>query len=272
MYAGTTLRRRSGKIAGVHQKIDRVARYKLNKYIPRSIKFPEIKSILYFEGNNGPDAIKYSNPASDKPWHFIDPTKSNDRVLLDIMNSHIVNLSNALRISDTIRASFEAAWLAHAVVDGLTPAHHYPLNDKIEELWGKPRKEIVGNKATKSIIHGSNRRDTISKNWEYYGAGGVMTSHLMFEIGIATAISADKFKFSGPNTFDIGHLKRNGFEIQFMQSLHKINDIKMYEDFVKNGWTRRLMLKIKKILIPEIIKIVSLAWYQAILMSKDTKK
>ncbi|MDK2899062.1 MAG: hypothetical protein PWQ10_249 [Patescibacteria group bacterium] len=271
MYAGTTFSRSSGKIVGVHQKIDRVARRKLNRYIPKSIVFPGIKDILHFEGKNGPDAIRYMKPVIDKPWHFIDPTKPDDRFLLEIINNHIMNLSKALRDDNKVRASFEAAWLAHAVVDGLTPAHHYPLNDKIEELWGKPRKEIIDNK-TKNIIRGENKRDTLSKNWEYYGAGGVMTSHIMFEIGVATAISADKFKFSGPTTSDISYLKKNGFETQFIQSLYKINSMKMYEEFCKNGWTRLLASKTKKVLLPEIIKVVSLAWYQAINMTKVVKK
>jgi len=271
MHAGTTLRRRSGKIVGVHQKIDRVARRRLNKFIPSSINFPEIKAILHFEGRNGPDAIRYMSPSKDKPWHYIDPSNPDDNALIKIINNHIVNLSNALKTGNDIRACFEAAWLAHAVVDGLTPAHHYPLNDKIEELWGKPRKELVGLK-TKSVIQGFNRRDTLSKNWEYWGAGGVMTSHLMFEFGVASAITTDTFKFCGPSMIDINYLKANGFEAQFIQSLRKIYEIKMYEEFCEKGWTRRLAVKTRKVLIPEIIKVVTLAWYQSILLAKGDEK
>jgi len=271
MYAGTTLRRRSGKIVGVHQKIDRIARKSLNKYLPDSISFPGISEILRFEGKNGPDAIRYMNPVVDKPWHFIDPTKPEDKMLVNIIENHIVNLVNAIKINDKVRASFEAAWLAHAVVDGLTPAHHYPLHDKIEELWGKPRHEITGGK-TKNIIHGVNRRDTILKNWEYWGAKGVMTAHLMFEMGVASAISADNFKHSGPNIDDIKALKANGFEAEFIKSLNLINDMKMYDKFGKTGWTRHLASQTKKILIPEIIKVVALAWCQAVIIVEGASK
>ena len=31
-------------------------------------------------------------------------------------------------------AAFEAAWLAHAVTDGFTPAHHEPLEEQLEGL------------------------------------------------------------------------------------------------------------------------------------------
>ena len=141
MYAGTTIRRGSGKIVGVHQKIDRAACRQIKKYIPSSINFPSIKEILHFEGNNGPDGIKRKSSSSEQPWYFIDPAKSDDRDLIVIINDHIHNLSVALQDDNRVRSAFEAAWLAHAIVDGLTPAHHYPLGDKIAELWGKSHNE-----------------------------------------------------------------------------------------------------------------------------------
>jgi hypothetical protein len=72
MYSGTTFRRHSGRIVGVHQKIDRVARRNLNDLIQKSIKFPGIRSILHFEGKNGPDGLKLKHSKSDSPWNFID--------------------------------------------------------------------------------------------------------------------------------------------------------------------------------------------------------
>ncbi len=43
-------------------------------------------------------------------------------------------LSHEIRRHNIVRASFEAAWLAHALVDGLTPAHHYPYEEKLLEV------------------------------------------------------------------------------------------------------------------------------------------
>lgn len=262
MYAGTTFRRDSGRIIGVHQRIDRVARRHLKKHITPAAAFPTIGQILHFEGKNGPDGIKRKSPAKDEPWHYIDPAKPDDRALLDMIADHIFNLAAALKIANTQRAAFEAAWLAHAVVDGLTPAHHYPLNDKIEELWGKPRHERLTIK-DKNIIQGINRRDTISKNWQYWGAGGVFTAHFMFEWGVASVIAPDRFETSGPTSEDIIRLRRDGFEAIFMDSLRRIDAMKMYEEFGRKGWTRALANQTKKELVPEIIKTVCLAWYQA---------
>lgn len=269
MYSGTTFRRGSGRIIGVHQKIDRAARRHLTKHIPNLIDFPAIKNILHFEGTNGPDALKHMG-TPEEPWHFIDPTKPDDHMLVETIDNHICNLSEALRIKNSVRASFEAAWLAHAIVDGLTPAHHYPLGDKIEELWGKPRNERSSIKE-KNIIRGSNRRDTLSKNWEYWGAGGVFTAHIMFEWGVASVITTEKFDKCGPTDEDIAQLTNDGFESLFLKSVHKIYDLQMYDDFCKNGWSRHLGTEARKILVPEIIKAVTLAWYQAIIMAVEYK-
>lgn len=263
MYAGTTFRRDSGRIVGVHQKIDRVSRRLLKHIIAKDDFFPTISEILHFEGVNGPDAIKRKSPSKDEPWHYIDPAKPEDRGLIDLINDHMTNLTVALRSGNDERAAFEAAWLAHAIVDGLTPAHHYPLSDKIEELWGRPHTERV-TKREKTIIKGTNRRDTISKNWQYWGAGGVFSAHLAFELGVASTIAPHRFNDSGPSQSDISTLEKIGFEAVFMQSMHKIYYLRMYDEFGAMGWTRDLANQTRKVLIPEIIKIVCLAWYNAL--------
>ncbi len=270
MYAGTTFRRDSGRIIGVHQKIDRVARRQLKKLIPKNYPFPSIGQILHFEGINGPDGIKRKSPSKDEPWHYIDPTKPEDRGLIILINDHTTNLTSALASSNEARAAFEAAWLAHAIVDGLTPPHHYPLNDKIEELWGKPHTERL-TKKDKTIIKGINRRDTFSKNWQYWGIGGVFSAHLAFELGVASTIAGQRFIDNMPTQSDIQNLEEYGFEAVFMKAMHTINDMKMFEEFGAKGWTHSLANETRKVLIPEIIKVVCLAWYNAVTESGKVK-
>jgi hypothetical protein len=262
MYAGTTFRRDSGRIIGVHQKIDRVSRRLLKKIIPAGAQFPSIGQILHFEGMNGPDGIKRKSPSKDEPWHYIDPTKPDDRGIVVLINDHMINLTQALRTNNEQRAAFEAAWLAHAIVDGLTPAHHYPLSDKIEELWGKHHTERL-TKKDKTIIRGISRRDTLSKNWQYWGVGGVFSAHLSFELGVASTIAPHRFNDSLPSRLDIRGLEREGFESIFLASVQKIYKLKMFDEFGERGWTRRLANQTRRVLIPEIIKIVCLAWYNA---------
>ncbi|TAL15242.1 hypothetical protein EPN95_00505 [Patescibacteria group bacterium] len=262
MYAGTTFRRDSGRIVGVHQKIDRVSRRQLKKLIGKDTVFPTIGQILHFEGINGPDGIKRKSPSKDEPWHYIDPTNKDDRGLIELINDHMANLTIALKDSNQQRAAFEAAWLAHSIVDGLTPAHHYPLNDKIEELWGKPHTERL-TKRDKTIIKGINRRDTLSKNWQYWGIGGVFSAHLAFELGVASTIATQRFSDTCPSPEDVRDLDKIGFEAMFMKSMYKIYDMHMFDEFGDQGWTRRLANLTRKTLVPEIIKVVCLAWYKA---------
>ena len=260
MYAGTTISHGSGKVIGVHQKIDRVARRCVKKHLKSNSDFPDIETIIHFEGINGPDAIKRKSPSVDEPWHFLDPTKSIETqpIVIDISN-HIYNLTIALKKSDNIKSAFEAAWLAHAIVDGLTPAHHYPMDDKVEELWGKPANQRNSFK-DKNIIKGINHIDTISKNWEYWGANGVMTTHLLFEAGVASAISTNNFKDCEITSRDISHLNRIGFLNFYSETVQAIAKMDMYGEFSQTGWTAKLANDVKDELIPAMIKAVALAW------------
>lgn len=262
MYSGTTFRKTSGHVIGVHQKIDRIAKRNVRELPGVGRGFPTIKDILHFEGNNGPDGIKRKSPSQDEPWHFIDPTNPNDTLLIEMIRDHQDNLVHALRTNNRERAAFEAAWLAHAIVDGLTPAHHYPLAEKIEELWGKPRDQRTS-VVDKNFIKGSNRRDTFSKNWKYWGAKGIFLTHALFELGIATSIKTTTF----PKTqLTPTWLKQNGhrdIDEVFLDAVKKIHALDMYEEYWKNGWTPKLARQTRASLIPEIIRIVTYAWYDA---------
>jgi len=246
---------------GVHQKIDRVARRLISRQVPAS--FPTAHEILHFEGLNGPDGIKRKSPAKDEPWHYIDPTDPSDRAIVGMINDHITNMSEALRQSNHERAAFEAAWLAHAIVDGLTPAHHYPLEAKLEELRGGEGLETRRTTKDKLLLPGNTRRMQLRNNWEFWGAKGVMTTHLSFELGIATSIAPLRFDDAMPTADQFGRMESEPFETFFFEMLEEISDMKMYEEFARAGWTRHLAKETRTTLIPHIIQAVVLAWYQA---------
>lgn len=267
MYAGTTFRNKSGHIIGVHQKIDRIARRSLKPFLVKGDFFPSIKNILHFEGNNGPDAIKRKSPSKDEPWHYVNPHDPSDVGIYKIVKSHRTNLIQALKSKDNVRASFEAAWLAHAIVDGLTPAHHFALDKKIEELWGKPHTERLSIKE-KNLIKGINIKDSFSKNWQYWGLGGVFTAHIAFEMGVASTIAPIRYKKLDISKTLLSRLEDEGFEVLFAESIHNVMSLGMYENFVKNRWTQKLARQTRKVLIPEIVTLVTLAWVDALRQSK----
>lgn len=262
MYSGTTFRHHSGNIMGAHQRIDRIAKHALLRKIGTHAFFPSIKTILHFEGKNGPDGIKSKSPSIDEPWHFIAPDADENAPLVGTIKDHLYNLSRALKKGDEVRAGFEAAWLSHAIVDGLTPAHHYPLAEKIEELWGKAHSER-SSRRDKIIIKGKNGRDMISKNWQYWGAGGVFTAHFLYEWGVASSMMVGKFKSVSITQAEYDAVLKDGYIKYFLASVRAVDDLKTYEEFGKTGWSPYLGQVTRKKLAPILIKNVALAWYAA---------
>ena len=269
MYSGTTIGKYSGTVTGAHQRIDRIARKKLETLIHDGPIFPSIKDILYFEGNNGPDSVKRKSPSIDEPWHYIDPDKEHDVTLIDMINDHIANLARALADENHERASFEAAWLAHAVVDGLTPAHHFPLADKIHELFGMPHDQRLTVRE-KNLIRGINRRDTFSKNWEYWGGKGIFSSHILFEWGIATSMVGRRYP-SRITDNELADVTLRGYEAVFRESFRDVVKMDSYTLFIRHGWTLKVSRLVHQQLMPLIIDTVSLAWYAAYQQAKALK-
>ena len=262
MYSGTTIRRGSGKLIGTHQKIDRVARRKLQAYIPRSVHFPKSREIISFEGLNGPDGIKKKSPAKDEPWHYIDPTDPNDRQIIDLIRGHENNLIEALTDNNRERAAFEAAWLAHAITDGLTPAHHYPYEEKLAELRGEDLTTRT-TLAKKVIMPGKNMREKLVNNWEYWNAkDGLLMAHGFFEFGVATITAPQRFPSVNLSKYDRSKIRKSGGICDlYLKPVQKIYKMGLYDEFLKNSWTPRLARKVKNQLMPEIIHTVLLSWY-----------
>lgn len=253
---------------GVHQRIDRLARRELALLLGgKNHSFPFIRTILHFEGLNGPDGIKRKSPGRDEPWHYIDPRNAEDKRLRRMITDHMHNLTQALKDDNNQRAAFEAAWMAHAISDGLTPAHHYPLEEKLEELRNGEGLDTRNTPRKKLVLPGKNRRHQLANNWEFWGAKGVMTTHFMFEWGIATTIAAGKLPSTTPSAQDLDRLNNNEFMLLFNESLERVSSLQLYEEFHKVGWTRRLARDTKEQLVPEIIRIVSLAWYECWLVA-----
>lgn len=267
MYSGTTFNTRSGRVIGVHQKIDRVARRHITRHIPTSMNFPSIRQILHFEGLNGPDGIKRKSPSRDEPWHFIDPHDPDDRGLIVMIDDHIYNMAKALRTNNVERAAFEAAWLAHAVVDGLTPAHHYPLEEKLEELRGEGM-ETRNSTKEKILMPGETRRAQLRNNWEFWGAKGIMTTHVAFEMGVATTIAALRLNNALPTEDDFEKVRTGKFQAMYLDILREVADMDMYKDFSRSGWTRRMAQETRTVLVPQITRAVTLAWYAAIVKTE----
>lgn len=271
MYSGSTLTPFSGRILGAHQKLDRVARTNLGKIMASKDDFPTSRRILHFEGKKGPDAIKRKSPSKDEPWHYYSPFDDKDSQLLDLINDHYNELVKELINQNQERIAFEAAWLAHAITDGLTPAHHYPYEQKVEELWEGSKDQRTTLKK-KWFPPADTKRGRVKKTWKYLGPKGLMSTHALFEFGIATIIAPLSMKESTPNTVDIDNaLKIRHLEI-FKHSAREIAILDMYERYIKKGWSPKLVVDVRNKLGPTIAKTITLIWYLATTEAKRSKK
>lgn len=275
MYSGTTLTPMKWFDAwfGAHQKIDRVARRHLSDIFEgHGYYFPTSRQILSFEGQNGPDGIKRKSPAQDEPWHFYDPLDTDDTRLIGSIVSHYDELVIALRERNQARASFESAWLSHALVDGLTPAHHFPYEKTLQQLRGGQGIETRNSPKEKLIMHGDTLSEKLGNNWKMWGDKGLLSSHIAFEIGVAVIISPLRLRAAVPTDEDLMEFRQKGIEIMFKKRIYQVAALDMYEIFLKTGWTPKLAKQVRKELAPFIISSITLAWYGAIMDAQKPVK
>lgn len=248
-----------------HQKIDRTAYRHLKKLGGSQFFFPKLRTIYHFEGVNGPDSTKLKNKVNvEQPWHFIDPLDVSDTDLHRYIDDHYTALVRALKDKDEVRSGFEASWLAHALVDGLTPAHHYPYEEALEELRGDSRhsrKGLVG----RAYVKGENRRESWRLSMKLIGPKGLLTTHAMFEGGAFTIMAPLRLAKAQPKAADLAEIRKYGVVGYFQRMAREIASYEMYQRFYARGWTRNLTGDIRRELAPRMVRTVTLAWYAALI-------
>ncbi len=272
MYSGTTLTKYSGRILGAHQKIDRVSRRHLKILLKDNRDFPGIRMILHFEGKNGPDAIKRKSPAKDEPWHYFNPFEPGDTQLLDLIDDHYVQLVAELKVKNFERASFDAAWLAHALVDGLTPAHHFPYEEEVSKLRGGAPNETRTTIKEKLVMHGDTHAERLANNWRMWGTKGLMSTHGSFEWGFSTLIAPMNFLDAVPSDDDIALMQEIGLREYFVRVAREVAVLGLFDEYYEKGWNLKLAYKIRYKLAPILVKTITLAWYTAAEESKGVEK
>ncbi len=273
MYSGTTLTKYSGRLFGAHQKFDRVARRHLSLLLSeKDAAFPTIGEILKFEGKNGPDGIKSKSPAQNEPWHYIDPFDESDKGIFEIILSHHQALAYALRTQNKTKAAFEAAWLAHAVVDGLTPAHHFPYEKELSKLRGGQSNDTRTTLKAKIVMPGNTYREQVANNWKMWGPKGLMLTHGTFEFGVAGLVKPLSLRDAIPSKEDIHNVQHHGVTDFFHRYVKEVATQDLYTEYYRTGWTPQLARKVRRDLAPLITRAVTLTWYSAVLEAAGKQK
>lgn len=260
MYAGFITSKYTANWLGAHQRFNKIAYRQAVPYI-RLAKFPPLDKIQHFEGYNGPDGIKVKTPhRHEEPSHFYDPAQQTGPILEHVENHH-ESLAEALKEGNRTRAAFEAAWLAHSVVDGLTPAHHYPYEEELYIMYAAGKQEF-SKRRHKVLIQGNSRRQALQNNWQMWGRKGLLSTHIHFEAGVAAAVLSGKFR----EQIHPAKLKRArliGPVDFFMEEASAVYSLKMYDKFYKTSWTVGLARMARHQLAPAISQTVAIEWILA---------
>ena len=261
MYAGFITPKRVVKSTGIHQRLD-VAAYKMILHYLPDGAFPEIADILNFEGYNGPDGIKSKVGLKphvkddSEPSHLYDPVTDTGEVPTHIAN-HYRGLVECLEKGDMVRGAFEAAWLAHYVGDGLTPAHHFPLEEKIAEAAAHASPQFGEGNIAKFATF-------MKRNWDIWGVKGHMSTHQSFELGIAFALVLFPIKAELDDA-ELARARSLGPVEYFKSEARDVAGLGLYERFYKEGWNNDIAATIKKTLAPQTARTIGLIWLLALL-------
>jgi hypothetical protein len=252
------------KIA-THQRLDRAARRQIVGHLPRDLSFPTAREIIHFEGMNGPDGLaSKKGKLEDEPYQFIQPDFVDDRLLVHVKH-HLHNLHEAAKNNDRVRMSFEAAWMAHMVVDGLSPPHHEPFKQQLQDLDTRETDELV-NRLSRIVTPSTNIKQFVVLNWKRLGPRGIGTNHIMFEMGVEFLTMPDSPKHMAVplDKDDVKRAKAGEYIEMLRESIKYIDSYKMFKRYEKSGWTEDLARDVRDVMVPEMVKMVTLGWLAGI--------
>jgi hypothetical protein len=257
MNSGFITTKRVVNQIGVHQRFDVAAYRMIEQFLPIGA-FPTLKDIIHFEGYNGPDGLKIKSPGVNEPSHLYDPVTDTGDAVLHIAN-HYAGLVNRLKAGDMIRASFEASWLAHYVCDGMTPAHHWPLEERLAEAAALSPASLKRGDTTKF----AGTMVAIKKNWAVYGVKGHLSTHFYFETGIAFALLIFPIH---PVFMEAEFMRARelGPIDYFKSEARDIAELNLYGRFYKEGWSSDIAAAIKNKIAPQTARAIGLIWMLAL--------
>lgn len=255
-----------------HQKLDRTARRHLKRYIPKDTFFPKSMQITHFEAGRGPDNAKLKRQEhGEQPWHFIDPFNPEDTELHELLDVHYKGLVRSLKKKDEVQSAFQAAWLAHALVDGLTPAHHYPYEEELARLRGGEARHSRKGLTGRLYIKSPTVRESLLMSTKLVGPGGLLTNHATFEAGVYAIIAPLSLNNGRPKQADLDRVRDIGVVEVFKQLSLEIAELHLYDRYIAGGWTLRLTRQVRKELAPRMVRMITLAWYAAIMEAQGAK-
>lgn len=259
MYSGFITHKNVIKRLGVHQRFDMTAYDMLEPYLVPG-RFPTLKDILHFEGYNGPDGLKVKSPGVAEPSHLYNPADDTGEVPIHIAR-HYEHLVESLVRQDQIRAAFEASWLAHFICDGLTPAHHFPLDERIKDLHDDERDALERGDLASALARWRRR-------WATWGGKGLLSTHFNFEMGIAFTFLTYPVRGQLDEPLII-RARQLGPTAFFKVEAKEVAELNLYERFYRQGWNADIAATVKNVIAPKAATAIAAIWLLAILEAEQ---
>jgi len=124
----------------------------------------------------------------------------------------------------------------------------------------------------KLVLPGRNRREQFRNNWRMWGPRGLLTTHGVFEWGIAILLKPFSSKKITVGEAEINELRQYGVIELFRRKAKEIAALGLYDAYQRSGWTPALARQARRSLIPVLIQMVALAWYAAVIDAGLAKK
>jgi len=264
MFSRTILADKHSESIATHQRIVRAARRQTLEYLPQRIYVPSAKHITHFEGKNGPDGLADKHSTGDYPEEYVEPHNNNGQLFTDIRNfSHKIRVAAKRR--DYVSMAFNMAWLEHIVVDGMTPPHHRPYKEQVDRIDPREREEM-NSRFKRIFTPGNNPLEMLMNNWKLVGPGGISTNHILFEAGIDFIMMplSPKRLIGEISKEELKAVRSGKFLRLYDKSIHRIYKLEYFDRYEAAGWTSELAADVREVLLPECVKMVSLAWLAAI--------
>ena len=103
-------------------------------------------------------------------------------------------------------------------------------------------------------------------NWHDPYSKNIISKHFLFEIRLALA---GRKKFFGPVKLKPrlieSIIKDEENLISYIKDkMKRVDELHLYDEYMKNGWSKKIKKKMNRELIPEMASVVATVWYAAI--------
>jgi hypothetical protein len=229
---------------------------KLRKALPDDF-FPTLNNILKFEGKHGPDGQKFQENVCEQE-HFLDTADPLSSPMMEHVWIHYDKLVKSLSAHDVQQSAYHAAWLAHGLVDGLTPAHHVPYPEMVKTLTEHHQSRDTYH--DRLYVKGENFFDTLRRTYKFMGPKGLLMKHTLFECGAAISMQF----FQAKNTQIMRSAgSRVSLPAFYAKSVEKVARLNMYFRFETSGFNASLVIDSRRTLGPTMVEVISTFWYHA---------